>query len=175
MEKIENQNCPFCRKKTLTMIEDEKDIPHFGKCYLFSMQCSNCNYNKSDIEAAERKEPSRYTFEIENEKDLNVKVVKSSEATVKVPGLKMSMTPGPASIGFFTNMEGLLQRFKKVIESQRDNEEDDAIKKKAKSLLKKLWKVECGDEKLKIIIEDPSGNSAIISDKAKVEKLKITN
>ena len=39
-------------------------------------------------------------------------------------------------------------------------------------MLKKLWKVECGDEKLKIIIEDPSGNSAIISEKAKVEKLK---
>lgn len=172
MNKLENEACPFCNKKALTLIEDEQEIPHFGRCYIFSMNCSNCKYNKADIESAERKEPSRYTFEIENEKDLNIKVVKSSEATVKVPQLKMSMTPGPASIGFITNMEGLLKRFKDIVESERDSEEDPEVKKKAKNLLKKLWKVECGDEKLKIIIEDPSGNSAIISEKAKVEKLK---
>jgi len=46
------------------------------------------------------------------------------------------------------------------------------VKRNAKNLLKKLWKVELGDEKLKIVIEDPSGNSAIISDKAVSEKLK---
>ena len=33
--------------------------------------------------------------------------------------------------------------------------------------MKKIWKVKCGEEKLKIIIEDPSGNSGILSDKAK--------
>ena len=175
MNKIENEACPFCNKKTLTLIEDEQDIPHFGRCYIFSMNCSSCKYNKADIESAERKEPSKYTFEIENEKDLNVKVVKSSEATVKVPQLKMSMTPGPASIGFITNMEGLLKKFKDIIEHEKDAEEDPEIKKKAKNLLKRLWKVECGDEKLKVIIEDPSGNSAIISERAKVEKLKIKN
>jgi len=32
--------------------------------------------------------------------------------------------------------------------------------------------IKLGDEKLKVIIEDPSGNSAIISDKAVSEKLK---
>jgi C4-type Zn-finger protein len=35
-----------------------------------------------------------------------------------------------------------------------------------------LWKVECGEQKLKIIIQDPTGNSAIISEKTKIEKLK---
>lgn len=172
MNKLSKQPCPMCRKNTLTLIEDEKNIPHFGKCYILSMNCSNCKYNKSDIDPAEKKNPVKYTFEIENEKDLHVRVVKSSDATVKVPRFKLSMTPGPASIGFISNIEGLLHRFKKIIEKQRDFEDDPEINKKAKKLLKKLWKVECGDEKLKIIIEDPSGNSAIISDKAKVEKLK---
>ena len=32
--------------------------------------------------------------------------------------------------------------------------------------------MKCGDEELKIIIEDPSGNSAIISEKAVVSKFK---
>jgi C4-type Zn-finger protein len=39
--------------------------------------------------------------------------------------------------------------------------------------LKKLWKVECGDLPLKIVIEDPTGNSGIISEKTKIEKLKV--
>lgn len=171
MNKLENETCPFCRKKTLTLIEDDKDIPYFGKCFIYSMNCSSCNYKKADIEAAERKDPTRYTFEIENQKDLNIRVVKSSEATIKVPQLKLTVTPGPASEGFISNIEGLLSRFKEIIQSQKDDEDED-IKKKVKNTLKKLWKVECGDEKLKIIIEDPSGNSAIISEKAKVEKLK---
>ncbi len=42
----------------------------------------------------------------------------------------------------------------------------------AKEILKKLQKVKWGKEKLKIILEDPTGNSAIISDKAVKSKLK---
>ena len=46
------------------------------------------------------------------------------------------------------------------------------MKKAAKNLLKKIWKVECGEQEMKVVIEDPTGNSAIISDKAIVTKLK---
>ncbi len=173
MEKLEKQPCPFCHNKTLTLIEDVMDIPYFGKCYLFSMSCSSCNYNKSDVEAKERKEAIRYTFEVTNKKNLNVRVVKSSEATIKIPQLKLSVTPGPASEGYVSNIEGILQRFKKIIESERVSaDDDDEIKQKAKNLLKKLWKVELGEMPIKIIIEDPSGNSAIISKDAKIEKIK---
>ncbi|MDD5331284.1 MAG: ZPR1 zinc finger domain-containing protein [Candidatus Nanoarchaeia archaeon] len=172
MEKIEKQKCPFCLKDTLTLTEDEQDIPYFGKIFIFSMNCSNCHYQKSDIESAEMKDPSRHTFEMETKKDLNVRVVKSSTATVKVPTLKMSMEPGPASEGFVTNIEGLLQRFKRIIEDERDNTDEDDVRKAAKNLLKKLWKAELGEQKIKIVIEDPAGNSAIISEKTKVEKIK---
>jgi len=39
-------------------------------------------------------------------------------------------------------------------------------------MLKKITRITWGKEKAKIIIEDPSGNSAIISDKAVKAKLK---
>lgn len=169
---MKNQECPVCHEKKLNLREEEKDIPHFGKVFLFSMKCDNCNYNMSDVEAVELKDPCKITFEVENEKDLNVKIVKSSAATVKIPQLRMSMEPGPASIGFITNIEGLIQKFEEVVKDQKENSDDDALKKKAKNLLKKIWKIKCGNEKIKIIIEDPSGNSSIISDKAKVEKIK---
>ena len=172
MNIIDKQACPLCKKKTLTLTEDEMDVPYFGKTFIFSMNCTTCQYYKADIEAEQLKDPSRYTFEVSKAADMNIRVVKSSEATVKIPALKMSMEPGPSSEGFVTNIEGILQRFKKIIETERDTAEDEDQKKAAKNLLKKLWKVECGDTPVKIIIEDPSGNSAIISEKAVIEKLK---
>lgn len=171
MEVIENERCAFCKKKNLTLIEDEQDIPYFGKVYIFSMNCSNCNYKKSDVESAERKEPCKITFEITSAKDIAIRVVKSSEATVKVPQLKMSVTPGPNSEGYVSNIEGVLQRFKKIIETERDYSEEDDVRDNAKKLLKKIWKAELGEMPLKIVIEDPSGNSAIISEKTIVQKL----
>ena len=54
------------------------------------------------------------------------------------------------------------------------NAEDPSDRKKAKNMLKKLQKIMWGQEKQKIIIEDPSGNSAIVSDKAERSKLKVS-
>ncbi len=169
MSELKNQPCPICGKKGLTLREEEIEVPHFGKVFVFSMQCSECNYNKADLEPVEKKEPCKYTFEVDSEDDLNVKVVKSGEATIKIPHV-ITMEAGPASEGYITNVEGLLERVKKAIEGAVD-EEDDLAKKKAKKLIKKINKVIFGREKLKIIIEDPSGNSAIISDKAIKGKL----
>ena len=172
METLENQPCPVCRNKTLTLIEDQTEVPYFGKLLIFSMKCRSCEYEISDVEAEEKKDPIKYTIEIESEKDMTIRVVKSSTSTVSIPQLRMKMESGANSIGFVSNIEGLLQRFESVIKNQRDSAEEPKIKKHAKNLLKKLWKVKNGDEKLKIIIDDPSGNCAIISEKAKVEKSK---
>ena len=175
MDKVENETCPMCHKKTLTLIEDEKDIPYFGKVYLFSMSCDNCKFYKADVEAAEQKPPCKITFETNSEKDLNVRLIKSSEAHLKIPTLRMDVRPGPDSNGYITNIEGVLNRFEKVIQEQKKLAEadgDKAAKTTAKNLLKKIWKIKCGEIPVKIVIEDPSGNSAIISDKAKFELLK---
>ena len=159
-------------EKKLTLSEETKDIPYFGKTFIFSMMCCGCGFHKSDVEAAEQKEPCKITFQVENEKDLSVRVVKSSEASVHIPQLKAHMTPGPASEGFVSNIEGVLDKFRTIIEEQRDASEEDDEKTTAKNLLKKIWKVKCGGIPITVTIEDPSGNSAIISDKAKIEKLK---
>lgn len=171
MDKLEKQPCPMCGKKELTLIEDEKEVPYFGKVYVFSMTCNNCKYHKADVEVAEQQEPSKYTFEIGSEEDMKVRVVKSSQATVKIPHIT-TIEPGPAANGYVTNVEGILNRVKKAVETAREDAEDDDEKKKAKKMLKKITRITWGQEKAKIIIEDPSGNSAIISDKAVKSKLK---
>ena len=138
MEKLEKQPCPFCHKNALILAQEETDIPFFGKTFVFSMDCSNCKYHKSDVESAELKDPVKIVFTVESQKDLNVRVVKSAAATVKIPQMRMDVRPGPASDGFITNIEGILNRFEKIIEEQRDSAEDDKVKKHAKNLLKKL-------------------------------------
>ena len=171
MDELKNQPCPMCMQNKLTLIEDETEVPYFGKLLLFSMTCSNCKYHKADVETPEKRDPVKYTFEVDGEEDLKVRVVKSSEATIKIPHI-MTIEPGPVSIGFVTNIEGIINRVKRMIESTKESEDDKNAKKKMKNMLKKLQKVLWGNEKLKIIIEDPSGNSAIISDKAVKSKLK---
>src|SRR3989344_2983314 len=150
-------------KKTCDAIEG--DIAGFGEDWLVATPSFAKVHRQTSVST------QRTSGIIENEDDMKVRVIKSSEATVKIPQMRMSMEPGTASTGFLSNIEGLLNRFKKIIESERDNAEDQSIRKKAKNLLKKLWKVELGEEKLKIIIEDPSGNSAIVSDRAETKKL----
>jgi len=164
--------CPMCREKKLMLMEKETEVPYFGKVLLFSMTCNNCKYHLADIEAMEKKEPVKYTFEVQDDKDMSVRIVKSSEATVKIPYIA-SIEPGPAAQGYVTNVEGLINRVKYQIESVKETAEDDEDRTKAKNLLKKIFKIKTGQEKVKIIIEDPSGNSAIISDRAIKEKLKV--
>ena len=172
MSELKNQPCPVCGKNKCTLMEKEIDIPYFGKTFIFSIYCNDCGFSKSDVESTEQKEPVKITFEVNSKKDLDVRVVKSSFALVKIPQLKMSMESGEASDGFVSNVEGLINKFEKVLEQQRDSTDENDVRKKAKNLLKKIWKVKLGEQPLKIIIEDSSGNSAIISDKSKVEKLK---
>jgi zinc finger protein len=161
---LENQKCPICGKDTLTLTESERDIPYFGRVYLFSMTCSDCKYHKADIETADENEPAKYEITINSEEDMKIRVVKSSHATVRI-GRIMTIEPGVASQGFVTNIEGLLKRVKYALETARECAEDDDDKKKAKNHLKKLQKIMWGQEEVKITIDDPTGNSAIISEK----------
>ena len=99
-------------------------IPYFGKAYLFSMTCSNCRYHKADIESAEKRDPVKFSFEVSSEEDMKVRVVKSSQAIIKIPHMT-TIEAGPASIGFVTNIEGILNRVKRILEATRESEDDN--------------------------------------------------
>ncbi len=164
--------CPVCSQKSLSLTEREQEIPYFGKVLLFAMTCTGCKFHKADIECTEQRESARYSIEVSGSGDMPIRVVKSSQATVKIPYVA-DIIPGEASNGYVTNIEGLLQRVKHQVEVIRDTEEDLEAVQKAKNMVKKINRCVWGEEKLKIIIEDPTGNSAIISDKAVVQKMKV--
>ncbi len=171
-ETVSGETCPFCHEKTLTLMEHKTEVPYFGEVYIFSMSCSNCKYHKADVECVEQHEPTRYNLEVSSEEDMKIRVVKSSAATVKIPHVT-TIEPGEAANGYVTNVEGILNRVKHALEIAKEaSGEDEEESEKARNLLKKINKVIFGSEKIKIIIEDPTGNSAIISDKAAKEPLK---
>ncbi len=172
MQIIHGETCPICLRKTLTLIEEEREIPYFGKVFLFAMTCQHaeCGFHKSDIEAAEIREPCSIQFEVSGDDDLSVRVVKSANATVKIPRI-VTIESDETAIGYISNIEGLFNRVKSILESIRDSSDNPDEVKKAKNHLKKIQRILWGKDKITITIEDPSGNSAIISDKAVVKKL----
>lgn len=170
---VDNEQCPVCREKKLVLTEKEEDIPYFGKAYLFSMTCTACKFHKADVECVEEKEPVRYSIDIGSPDDMKIRVVKSSQATVKMPHIA-TIEPGPASQGYVTNIEGIISRIKQQTEMLKEDEDEETADK-ARKLIKKLNRIVWGEEKARLIIEDPSGNSAIISEKAVVEKIKSRN
>ena len=171
MAELSGQDCMMCGKKELTLHEEEIDIPHFGKTFVFGMFCNACGYRKQDLEPVEKKQGTEYTIEVNSEDDMSIKIIKASTGTLKIPRI-ITMESGENSEGFITNIEGVLERVKKAIQSAAEAEEDDkAARKKAKNMIKKINNVILGREKLKITLSDKSGNSAIISDKVAKKKL----
>ena len=170
---ITGELCPACGQKTLTLMEKDMEIPYFGKAFIFSMSCENpsCSYHLSDVELEQSGNPLKAEFEVSSEADLSVRVIKSSSATVKIPRV-MTIEPGPASSGYITNVEGILNRVKRMLESTKESSDDKSEVKKCKTLIKKIQDVLWGHESLKITIEDPNGNSAIVSEKTVVTKGK---
>ena len=161
---LEGERCPICMKETLTLREQSMDIPYFGLTHIFSMDCSNCDYRVADVESDEQRKPIKQSFTVESEEDLSVRVIKSSSATIKIPRMLTIEGGQPDSEGYITNIEGLLNRFKAVLEELKQDD-DKAVAKKAKNHFKRLQKVLWGQESLTITLEDKTGNSMIVSDK----------
>lgn len=172
VEIIENQTCPICMSNTLKIISSTRDIPFFGEVYVFSMFCNECKFFKADVEASEPKDPKKYEIDISSKEDMNIRIVRSSEGSIRIPRM-IDLEPGIAAQGFVSNVEGVLNRFISAIEKAINSEEDNDKIKKGKNMIKKLRKVTWGQETIKLVIEDPTGNSAIISEKAVISPLKI--
>ncbi|MCA9478400.1 MAG: ZPR1 zinc finger domain-containing protein [Nanoarchaeota archaeon] len=171
MDVLEGEKCPVCSANELTLTDAERDIPFFGQVAIFSMSCGACGYHKADVECLEEQEPAKYSIDIDSEEDMKIRVIKSSFGTLKIAHVG-SIEPGESANGYVTNIEGVLNRIKKQIEFLRDSSDDKADVKKAKNLLKKITKIMWGQEKVKITLDDPTGNSAIVSEKATITKLK---
>jgi zinc finger protein len=163
-------NCPVCGRE-LRIITTLYDAPFFGKVLLTSIVCE-CGFKHSDAIVSEIKEPTRFTIKI-NKDTLYTKVIRSTSGTIRIPEIGVSIEPGPASQAFITNLEGVLMRVEEIVQmARRWNAEDKEKVKICDEILKRIKDTIEGKDELTLILEDPFGNSLILSDSAFREKLK---
>ncbi len=173
IEIFENQPCPICGKNEATFTEYEIEDPYAEIIYILSLKCNACGYKKADLEMEKSSGPAEYTVKIESIEDLNIRVIKSGECEIKIPRLGLSIDSTLNGEYFVSNVEGVITRFRKQLEFLKEGEEDKQVRKRIKNIIKKLDKVVAGEEEMSLTLKDKTGNSAIISDKVKIKKIKV--
>ena len=170
---VDNQSCPVCAKNEATFSEYEIDDAFAGPIAIFSIKCKACGFKNSDLEFIEPGEPAEYSVDIESKDDLDIRVIKSGACEIKIPSFRISVDSTMSSEGFISNIEGVINRFKGQIQLLKDDSDlEKEQRKKLKNILKGIDQVLAGEKKITLKLIDDSGNSAIISDKVKVKKLK---
>ncbi|MCS7130494.1 MAG: ZPR1 zinc finger domain-containing protein [Archaeoglobaceae archaeon] len=161
--------CPICGRE-LRLIVDTYEAPFFDKILLTSISCE-CGFKHADSIVLGEKEPSRYRIKA-NRRNLFTKVIRSTSGTIRIPEIGVSIEPGPASQAFITNLEGVLWRVAEVVKTaMKWNESDEEKVRRCEWILERINGVIEGDEELTIILEDPFGNSLILSEESFRERL----
>ena len=156
--------CPNCNTE-IEYIYQTENIPYFSDILIVSAICDSCGYKYVDTQLLKHSEPARYTVTVESEEDLAIRVVRSMSASLEIPELGVRIDPGPVCQGFISNIEGVLDRIETVVKGAfhwgTEMEKENAVVLRAN-----IARVKAGTFPITLILEDPSGNSALIADKA---------
>ena len=156
--------CPCCNTEIEYLYKTE-NIPYFSDILIISAVCPSCGYKFIDTQLLKQADPARYTMTVDAKDDLAVRVVRSMSASIEIPELGVRIDPGPSCQGFVSNVEGVLDRIDQVVKSAL-SWGTDIEKENAAALLADIARVKAGTFPVTLILEDPCGNSGIISDKA---------
>ncbi|AEM39349.1 ZPR1-related zinc finger protein [Pyrolobus fumarii 1A] len=173
----EKTKCPACNKETLEVQVYLYQVPIIGPVTMAVGRCSNCGFTFRDVRVAEQKSPQILRLKVTKPEHLNVLVVRAPSATVKIRGLSeegdLEMKPGPVADGFITTVEGVLHRFKEIVDFLC--EDPEVNREKCLQVKRALEDAIDGKRRFELIIEDPEGVSAIASHETIVEPMNIKN
>jgi zinc finger protein len=173
LKAVTTSSCPICNAE-ITFDWETKDIPHFGEAMVIAGVCESCGFRISDTILLNQGEPVRYTITIEDVEDLNARVIRSTSGTIRLPELGIDVEPGPASDAYISNVEGVLQKVRGIVAFATKSALDAGVEENArrgKCILERIEQAMNGVGPLTIVLEDPLGNSAIVSEKAVSTKL----
>ena len=164
LEAAINSTCPLCAN-ALTFKFSTDEIPFFGEIMLVSTNCT-CGFKYADTITLNEREAARYEMKFDSG-DFTTRVIRSSSGTVQIPELGVIIEPGPASEAFVSNVEGVLCRVEEVIAIATKWSSNDPEKtERGNQLLEMIDSVRKGKSTMTLVIDDPFGNSAIISSRA---------
>ena len=164
METLVPGPCPCCNTE-IEYIYKTENIPYFSDILIISAICPSCGYKFVDTQLLKHGEPARFTIALDSEDDLAIRVVRSMSASLEIPELGVRIDPGPVCQGFVSNVEGVLDRIESVVKGALTWGTDEE-KENAATLLANIARVKAGTFPITLILEDPCGNSAIVSERA---------
>lgn len=166
--------CPFCDSGSVITSQIEYNIDHFGATLLNVTKCPKCGYRHSDVLSLEAREPTLIQAKIDSPADLDIKVIKSGTATIKIPEFGATITPGPNSEGFITNVEGVLAKVEDALTFMLSSADVERVKIGEK-LLQQIRYARDSDPHFTLIVEDPLGNSGLVAtNPSKIDKRRLT-
>jgi zinc finger protein len=102
------------------------------------------------------------TAKIKSLEDLNIRVIKSGTATLSIPEFRATISPGPYSEGYISNVEGILSKIEDALTFMLSTAKGQRLKK-GEMMLKKIRSARDSKPRFTLVIKDPLGNSAIVS------------
>jgi zinc finger protein len=106
--------------------------------------------------------------------DLDIKVIKSGTATIAIPEFNATITPGPYSEGYITNVEGVLEKIEDALTFMLSSADGERLRK-GERMLKKIRNARERKPRFTLTIKDPLGNCGLVAaDQSKIAKRKLT-
>ena len=164
-------SCPVCGTAGLRMRSMALEIPYFGGALQTTILCGSCGFRHGDVLLTNEGSPTRHRLRVRGSQDLSARVVRSSSCTVRVPELGAVMEPSMRSEAFISNAEGVLRRFRDILGFLARNGDSEARRRAARKSLDTLQAMIDGRQPFTLVLEDPSGNSAILHEGATVHAL----
>jgi zinc finger protein len=163
--------CPVCQAEIQYLYQTE-EIPFFSEILIISTVCPSCGYRLADTQLLRNAEPSRWELRIEYPEDMMVRVIRSTNGAISIPELGVRIDPGPACEGFISNVEGVLVRVDGVLSNLRSWAESNEERERIDNQKESIARIQEGQLPATLVIEDLSGNSAIIADRATVCRIE---
>ena len=156
------EECPLCGAESELHFVPYK-IPFFGEIMITTAVCSSCGYHTTDVMVLTEKKRTRCEMVISSTEDLNAIVIRSPFGTIEIPELFVSVEPKRGD-AFISTVEGVLNRVEGVVKMLARDVEGTA-KKRAETVLEHIDRIKAGKASMTLIIDDPTGNSAVIPNK----------
>ncbi|HKM75490.1 MAG TPA: ZPR1 zinc finger domain-containing protein [Candidatus Bathyarchaeia archaeon] len=166
--------CSNCDSEGLVTNDTEYNVDNFGSVLLNVTSCPHCGYKHTDVLTLTNREPLSLRARISSIEDLDIKVIKSGTATITIPEFKATITPGPYSEGYITNVEGVLEKIEDALTFMLSSADGERLRK-GKRMLKQIRNARERKPKFTLTIKDPLGNSALVAaNQSKISKRKLT-
>jgi len=139
-------------------------IPHFREIIISSFECPACGFKNNSIQfgGAIQAQGIHIECEVKNAEDMNRQVVKSDNATVKVPELELEIPPETQQ-GTLNTVEGVIRAVAEGLEQMQPVRRVQVPEQAAAidAYIAKLNEYAEGKHHFTLILDDPTGNSHI--------------